>query len=128
LKYGIVYNYCTSLNLFNHISVMSWRSVILVEEAGENHRPVASNWQTLSQIVVDPTTMPSRPARPLLWICIKHLNIIQVYNLKHTYHHLGNCTCTGDIHYYTGSFDMIKELFPYSIRRIKIIRQWQKTK
>ena len=69
---------------------MSWRSGILVVEArgpGENHRPVASNGQTLSHIVVDPTTIPSRPRRPLPWMCIKHLNIIQVYYLKHTYHH-----------------------------------------
>jgi len=31
---------------FNNISVVSWRSVILVEETGglgENHRPVASH-------------------------------------------------------------------------------------
>jgi hypothetical protein len=31
---------------FNNISVISWRSVLLVEEAGgpgENHRPVASH-------------------------------------------------------------------------------------
>ena len=28
---------------FNNISVMSWRSVLLVEETGENHRPVASH-------------------------------------------------------------------------------------
>ena len=35
---------------FNNISAISWRSVllILVEETGENHRPVASHWQTLS--------------------------------------------------------------------------------
>jgi hypothetical protein len=36
---------------FNNISVISWRSVSLVEETGvprENHRPVASHWQTLS--------------------------------------------------------------------------------
>jgi len=35
---------------FNNTSVISWRSVLLVEEtgvSGENHRPVASNWQTL---------------------------------------------------------------------------------
>jgi hypothetical protein len=25
---------------FNNISVISWRSVILMEEIGENHRPV----------------------------------------------------------------------------------------
>jgi hypothetical protein len=36
---------------FNTISVLSWWSVVLVEETGvlrENHRPVASHWQTLS--------------------------------------------------------------------------------
>jgi hypothetical protein len=40
---------------FNTISVISWRSVILVEETrvpGENHRPIASHWQTLSHNVV----------------------------------------------------------------------------
>jgi hypothetical protein len=34
---------------FNNISVISWRSVLLVEETGgpwENHRPVTSHWQT----------------------------------------------------------------------------------
>jgi hypothetical protein len=40
---------------FNNISVISWRSVLLVVETrgpGENHRPVASHWQTLSHYVV----------------------------------------------------------------------------
>ena len=40
--------------IFNNISVISWRSVLLVEEIGvplENHRPVASHRQTLSHIV-----------------------------------------------------------------------------
>ena len=39
---------------FNNISVISWRSVLLVEETGgprENHRSVASHWQTLSHNV-----------------------------------------------------------------------------
>ena len=43
---------------FNNISVLSWRSVLLVEETGvpeENHRPVASHWQTLSRYVVSST-------------------------------------------------------------------------
>ena len=34
---------------FNNISVISWRLVLLMEETGgtgENHRPVASHWQT----------------------------------------------------------------------------------
>ena len=40
---------------FNNISVISWRSVLLVEETGgrgQNHRSVASYWQTLSHNVV----------------------------------------------------------------------------
>ena len=28
---------------FNNVSIISWRSVLLVEESGENHRPVASH-------------------------------------------------------------------------------------
>jgi hypothetical protein len=40
---------------FNNISVISWRSVLFVEETGgpgENHRPVASQRPTLSHNVV----------------------------------------------------------------------------
>ena len=40
---------------FNNISVISWQSVLLVEETGgegENHRPVRSHRQTLSHNVV----------------------------------------------------------------------------
>jgi hypothetical protein len=37
---------------FNNISVISWRSVLLVEETREHHRPVASHWQTLSHNVI----------------------------------------------------------------------------
>ena len=29
---------------FYNISAISWRPVLVVEEAGENHRPWASNW------------------------------------------------------------------------------------
>ena len=40
---------------FNNISVISWQSILLVEEnggPGENHRPTANNWQTFSHNVV----------------------------------------------------------------------------
>ena len=43
---------------FTNISVISWRSVILLEETGvlwENHRPATSHWQTLSHNVVSYT-------------------------------------------------------------------------
>ena len=50
---------------FINISVISWQSVLLVEETGvpgENHRPVASNWQSLLHIswliVVSCSIMP----------------------------------------------------------------------
>jgi len=35
---------------FSNISAMSWRPVLVVEETEENHRPWASNWQTLSLV------------------------------------------------------------------------------
>ena len=51
---------------FNNISVISWRSVLLVEETGgpeENHRPAASHWQLYHMMLytspwagVEPTT------------------------------------------------------------------------
>jgi len=40
---------------FNNISVISWRSFLLVEETGvprENNWPVASHWQTLSHNII----------------------------------------------------------------------------
>jgi len=42
---------------FNNISVISWRSVLLVEETGalgENYRPVVRQWPTLSHNIVSP--------------------------------------------------------------------------
>jgi hypothetical protein len=44
---------------FNNISVISWRSVLLLEEPGvpgENNRPVANHWQILSHNVVSSHT------------------------------------------------------------------------
>jgi len=34
---------------FNTISVISWQSVLLVEETRDNRRPVTSHWQTVSR-------------------------------------------------------------------------------
>ena len=56
---------------FNNISVISWRSVLLVGETGvpeENHRPVASHGQTLSHNVVSSTSRHERDSSSqLLW-------------------------------------------------------------
>jgi hypothetical protein len=43
---------------FNNISVISWPSVLLMEESGvpgENHQPASSHWQTLSHNVISST-------------------------------------------------------------------------
>jgi hypothetical protein len=45
---------------FNNISAISWWSVLLVEETGENNRPVASHSQTLSHNVVSSTPRHER--------------------------------------------------------------------
>ena len=62
---------------FNNISVISWRSVLLVEETripGENHRPVASNWQTLSHNVVHLALIDSLIF--VVWWCLTPLSLI----------------------------------------------------
>ena len=48
---------------FNNISVISWQSVLLVEETGgpgENQQPAASHWQTLLHNVVWSTSCHER--------------------------------------------------------------------
>ena len=51
---GLVWWCLTPLSTY--ISVIPWRSVLLMEETGvpgKNHQPVVSHWQTLSHNVVD---------------------------------------------------------------------------
>ena len=48
---------------FNNISVISWRSVLLVVESrvlGENRPPATIHWQTLSHNVVSSTPRHAR--------------------------------------------------------------------
>ena len=54
---------------FNNLSVISWWSVLLVKETGENHRPVASHLQTLSHNVVSSTPRHERDSNSQLqWL------------------------------------------------------------
>ena len=53
----------------NNIADIAWRSVLMVEETwvpGENHRPVASHWQTLSHNVVSNLPRHERVSNPQL--------------------------------------------------------------
>ena len=45
---------------FNNISAISWRSVLLVKEIGIPRENL------IAQLVVNPTTMPSRPQHQLI--------------------------------------------------------------
>ena len=69
---GSVYVWFMVFNAtFNNISVISWWSVLLVEETGvhgENHWPVASHWQTLSHNVVSSTLRHERGSNSLVVI------------------------------------------------------------
>jgi len=54
---------------FNNISVISWQSVLLVEEIRvprENHRPAASHLQTVSHNVVTSTSRYERDSNSQL--------------------------------------------------------------
>ena len=54
---------------FNNMSVISWRSVLLVKETGvpgENHRPIASHLQTLSHNVASCTPRHERNSNSYL--------------------------------------------------------------
>jgi len=51
---------------FNNISVILWRSVLLLKEIGENHRPATSHWQTLSHNVVSSATRHERDSNSQL--------------------------------------------------------------
>ena len=57
MRYGLIlwFGFMVLNATFNNISVISWQLVQLAEETGipgENHRPIASHWQTLSHNVV----------------------------------------------------------------------------
>ena len=52
---------------FNNISVISWRSVLMVEQTrvpGEIHSPAASHWQTFSHNVSSRTSRQDRDSNP----------------------------------------------------------------
>jgi hypothetical protein len=78
--------------IFNNISVISWRSVLLVEEIcvpGENHHPDSSRWQTLSHKVVSSTPRLSgiRIHNETALCNIIYMNIsVLIQNFKHLPH------------------------------------------
>ena len=69
---------------FNNISVISWWSVLLVEEtgvSGENYRLVTSHWQTLSHNVVHPALIESSHWQTLSHNVV-HLSLIGIWTIR----------------------------------------------
>jgi hypothetical protein len=67
---------------FTNISVISWQSVLLVEETGVNHQSVASHWQALSHNVV--SSMPRLSGIPThisVYRCIDTSVVVIVHSV-----------------------------------------------
>jgi hypothetical protein len=72
---------------FNNISAISWWSVLLMEKTGvhgENHRHIASHWQTVSHNVASSTPRHGRDAMVLEYVlaymtCLAVCDIIYLF-------------------------------------------------
>ena len=92
---------------FYNISAIPWRSVLLMEETrvpGENHRPVASHWQTLSHNAVLSTLHHERGLNSQLLWWLALITQVDVLYTKLPYDHTRNVLssiwihCTGILH------------------------------
>jgi hypothetical protein len=98
-------------NVNNCISVISWWSVLLVEEtgvAGENHRPVGSHWKSLSHNVVSSTPCHEQGSNStLVAICTDCIG-----SCKSNYHTIRTQLCS-----YNSSFISQKSWFIFYLWR-----------
>ena len=82
---------------FNNIPVISWQSVLLVEETGvpgENHRPDASHWQTLShKYIVHLTIIEIDMGKQLFTVNRSYKTLKQV-RAWHALQYILKCLCS----------------------------------
>jgi hypothetical protein len=94
---------------FNNISVISWRSVLLVEETGvpgENYRPVTSHWQTLSHNVVHPALIESSHWQTLSHNVV-HLILIESSHWQTLSHNVVHPSLIESSHWQTLSHNVV---------------------
>ena len=120
---------------FNNISVISWQSVLLVEETGvpgENHRPVASHWQTSSHNVTwteDPSVVTAVLHLRITW----HSSFIEIFNTNNQLA-LGlvtMVTCEINSSFYQNSYSFVKVhenailcCFTHSNYYFQVLQHW----
>ena len=87
---------------FNTILVISWRSVLLVDETEENNLPVVSYWQTLSHNVVSSIPRHELDSNSQLWWVVGY---IVEFHCKQYFSYIlavyfigGGNRCTGENH------------------------------
>ena len=71
--------------VFNNISVISWRSVVLVQEtgvSGGNHWPIARKWPTLSHSVASSTHRHEFNNHAIMTTTVSDYNSIQTHLLR----------------------------------------------
>ena len=96
---------------FSNLSVMSWRSVLWVEETGvpgENHRPAASHSQISSYNFVSSANVWNRPS----WMCgILSLNVNGKYMIRSDIHNLQTLNYSVKVHHlYSETWNWMKGL------------------
>ena len=97
---------------FSNISAISWRPVLVVEEAGENHRPWASNWYTLSLAACESSAQNSGFALCNKWPkWLGRLYFTNAPYIKCCYRHENTQLSNGLRHFASGFEKEIKNYF-----------------
>ena len=127
-KYLIRYNYnrcmvyglCCSYATFNNCSVISWRSILLVEKTrvpGENHRPVAIHCQTLSHNVASRALRRERVFFSLTTLVV--IGIDCTSSCKSNYHTITTTTLSSTNK--NDSLDIVEILLKVALTTITLI-------